>query len=347
MNTTGVVVAQVGTPDAPTPSAVRRYLARFLSDPRVVDYSPLWWQPILRGGILPLRGRRSAALYRRIWTDEGSPLLVHSQRQCAALAARLGEGYRVALGMAYAGPSFEAAVGGLVASGIERIVVLPMFPQYSSTTTASIYDGVNEAATGRAGLVQNGLRRFVPTIQYVPPFFEHPSYISAVAACIRRATAARPESPDRIVLTFHGLPRRYIETGDPYLSHCEATVERLAAEMGWRAEDYTVCFQSRFGPEAWLAPATADVLARLPSQGVKRPLVVAPGFTTDCLETLDELGNEGRHQFAAGGGDPEAYSLCPCLNDLEEWVDAMARLVREADRPANGGDAARRSQAEM
>lgn len=327
MRPAGVLIGQVGTPDAPTPAAVRRYLARFLSDRRVVDYSPWWWQPVLRAGILPIRGRRSAALYRRIWTKDGSPLLVQSRRQCAALAAALGDGYRVRLGMAYAGPSFTAAVDELIAEGVERIVVLPMFPQYSSSTTASIYDAVNTATTGRAGWMSDGLRRFVPTLQYTPPFFDQPDYISALAVRIRRVTETASEPHDKVVLTFHGLPERYIATGDPYRSQCETTVALLAERMGWRPEDYIVCFQSRFGPETWLWPGTADVLERLASRGVRRPLVVAPGFTTDCLETLDELGNEGRRQFAEGGGDPDAYTLCPCLNDLPEWIDCLKRLI--------------------
>jgi ferrochelatase len=332
LSPTGVLVAQVGTPDEPTPPAVRRYLARFLADRRVVDYAPWWWLPILRGGILPIRGRRSAALYRRIWTKEGSPLLVESRRQCAALAAALGDGYRVALGMAYAGPSFDAAVDQLIAEGAERIVVLPMFPQYSSTTTASIYDGVNAAATGRAGTFTNRQRRFVPSLHYTPPFFDHPGYIGALAVRIRRAIEAAPEAPDKIVLTFHGLPERYVATGDPYQSHCDQTTALLAERMGWQPSDYIVSYQSRFGPETWLEPATAEVLERLASQGVRRPLVVAPGFTTDCLETLDELGNEGRRQFAEGGGDPGAYTLCPCLNDLPEWIDCMIDLIKGVER---------------
>lgn len=339
MSPTGVLVAQVGTPDAPTPSAVRRYLARFLADRRVVDYPPWLWKPILRGAILPVRGRRSAALYQRIWTDEGSPLIVLSRRQCAALAASLGDGYRVALGMAYAGPSFTSAVDELLAAGVERIIVLPMFPQYSSSTTASIYDGVNAAATGTAGLATNGLRRFVPALSYVAPFFAHPDYISAMAARIRRAVETAAEPHDKIVVTYHGLPKRYIATGDPYRSHCETTTALLAARMGWRADDYIVSYQSRFGPETWLEPATADVLEHLASRGVRRPLVVTPGFTTDCLETLDELGNEGRRQFADGGGDPDTYALCPCLNDLPEWIACMARLI--ADTEGKAGESAK------
>lgn len=313
----GVLLGQVGTPDAPTPQAVRRYLARFLSDRRVVDYPAWLWQPLLRGVILPLRARRSARLYQRIWTDQGSPLLVESEKQRARLAAKLGAGYRVALGMAYAGPTFAAAIDELVSAGVSEIRVLPMFPQYSSATTASVYDAVCGAALAR---------RDVPTLRFIPPYFTHPTYIAALAARLQSAIAAGPE-PDRIVVTFHGLPERYVTDGDPYRAHCDATITALAAAMGWREADYLVAFQSRFGPETWLGPATADVLRGLHAQGVRRPLVVAPGFTTDCLETLDELGNEGRHEFAEGGGDPSAYRLCACLNDEPLWIEAMAELV--------------------
>ena len=321
---TGVLLAQVGTPDAPTPRAVRRYLANFLSDRRIVDYPAWLWQPILRGFILPFRSKRSARLYARIWTAAGSPLLVESEKQRLKLQAALGDGYRVVLGMAYAGPSFERAIDDLIAAGASKVIVIPMFPQYSSATTASVYDAVFAAATDRGGRA----RILVPALDCVPPYFEHPGYLAALAARIRDSIAL--SSPDHFVITFHGLPERYVTSGDPYRSHCDRTVELLVAEMGWRAGDYTVSFQSRFGPEKWLGPSTSEVLEGLHARGIRRPLIVAPGFTTDCLETLDELGNEGRHEFAKGGGDPAAYFLCPCLNDHELWIQAMAGLAVSA-----------------
>jgi protoporphyrin/coproporphyrin ferrochelatase len=322
----GVVLGQVGTPDAPTPAAVRRYLARFLSDRRVVDYPPILWQPLLRGVILPLRARRSARLYQRIWTPEGSPLLTISVRQKTQLQAALGSAYQVELAMAYAGPSPEAAFEAFARARIERVVVLPMFPQYSSTTSASIYDAVQAAANPGAASGQ----RFVPALTFIPPCFERDDYISALCACLRTTIAAMTSPPDHVVITFHGLPKRYVETGDPYRDHCGATVRALEAAMQWKPRDYTVCFQSRFGPEQWLGPDTASTLTGLHARGIHRPLVFAPGFTTDCLETLDELGHEGRAQFAAGGGRAEDYTLCPCLNDSAEWIDCMARLIRSA-----------------
>lgn len=320
----GVLLAQVGTPDAPTPRSVRRYLGRFLSDRRVVDYPAWLWQPLLRGVILPLRSRRSARLYRRIWTDQGSPLLVESQKQQMRVQAALGGDYRVVLGMAYAGPSFSAAIDDLISAGIDRVIVLPMFPQYSSATTASVYDAVFDAAANR----HRRARVLVPALSFVAPYYVDPGYISAVAR--RVSDAAARANPDHYVITFHGLPERYVTNGDPYRAHCAATTAALVNAMGWRDADFSVSFQSRFGPEKWLEPSTSDVLKSLYGRGVRRPLVIAPGFTTDCLETLDELGNEGREEFADGGGDPSLYALCPCLNDLDGWIETMATLVRGA-----------------
>lgn len=325
--TVGVLLGQVGTPDAPTRRAVARYLARFLSDRRVIDYPSWLWQPLLRGLILPLRSGRSARLYQRIWTPRGSPLLVESEKQRQRLQDRLGAGYRVVLGMAYAGPSFERAVDDLLAAGISEVIVVPMFPQYSSATTASVYDAAFAAATDRAGAA----RRLVPHLRCVPPYFEDPGYIGALVKSIKDAIAAGPP-PDHIVLSFHGLPERYVNGGDPYRQHCDRTVTALVAALRWQPSDYTVAFQSRFGPEKWLGPGTAAVLTGLSARGVRRPLVVTPGFTTDCLETLDELGNEGRAEFASGGGDASAYRLCPCLNDQPEWIDALSRLITAPGR---------------
>ena len=328
--TVGVLLGQVGTPEAPTPRAVRAYLSRFLSDRRIIDYPAWLWQPLLRGVILPFRARRSARLYQRIWTPEGSPLLVESERQRAALQVALGAGYRVVLGMAYAGPTFEKAIDDLLADGIDDVIVLPMFPQYSSATTASVYDAVFAATSDRAGKA----RRLVPGLRCVQPYYDHPAYISALRTRITNTIAAG-EPPDHVVLSFHGLPERYVNDGDPYRDQCQRTVEALATAMQWQSSDYTVAYQSRFGPEKWVGPSTADILTGLHARGITRPLVVAPGFTTDCLETLDELGNEGRDEFVAGGGDPARYRVCPCLNDHPEWIQAMVRLVTAPERQEN------------
>lgn len=325
---TGVLVAQLGTPDAPTARAVRPYLRQFLSDRRVIDYHPLIWQPILRGAILRTRPARSARLYARIWTEEGSPLLVYSNAQAEGLQQRLGDGYRMIVGMTYGNPSIGDAIRTLEAEGIDRIIVLPMFPQYSSTTTASIYDAVYQAAAGR-GPFFNRHKRFIPTLRFIEPYYDHPDYIEAMKQHLEAEISALDHVPDKFVITYHGIPDRYVQTGDPYRRQCEQTTQLLADAMGWRDDQWLISFQSRFGPENWLEPYTEDVLKGLAAQGVKRPLVFSPGFVTDCLETLDELGSEGRDQFEEGGGEGEYYRLAPCLNANPQWLDAMARLVRD------------------
>jgi protoporphyrin/coproporphyrin ferrochelatase len=321
----GVLVAQLGTPDAPTPKALRPYLKQFLSDPRVIDYSPLIWQPILQGIILRTRPKRSARLYQRIWLEEGSPLLVYSQQQVAGLQERLGKNYRVVLGMSYGSPSVQSAVQALEAEGITQILVLPMYPQYSSTTTASVYDAAYLAAAGKRA----DRKRFVPALRFIEPYYKNPSYISAVAGRVRKARDQWGKAPDRYLFSFHGIPARYIRTGDPYRAQCEETAALLAQELELEAGQWSVSFQSRFGPENWLAPYTEKVLTNFSKEGVNSVLVTCPGFVTDCLETLDELGNEGCHQFVSGGGAPENYRLVPCLNDDPHWLDTMTELVQQ------------------
>jgi protoporphyrin/coproporphyrin ferrochelatase len=323
----GVVVAQLGTPDAPTPQALRPYLKQFLSDRRVIDYHPFIWQPILRAIILRTRPKRSARLYQRIWLPEGSPLLVYTRQQAAGLQARLGDDFRVVIGMTYGNPSIHSAFATLEAEGIDRIIVLPMFPQFSSTTTASIYDAVYQAAAGKTALLAHDHKRFVPTLRFVPPYYDHPRYIDAMCQHLRQTIAVLPAPPDKYVISFHGIPARYIQTGDPYRQQCEHTAQLLAQAMGWHAENWMLCFQSRFGPEAWLEPYTEDTLTKLHAQGVARPLVFSPGFVTDCLETLDELGNEGRDQFETGGGHGEHYHLAACMNACPAWLDALADIT--------------------
>ncbi len=326
---TGVLVAQLGTPDAPTAKALRPYLRQFLSDRRVIDYPPLLWQPLLRAIILRLRPRRSARLYQRIWQDEGSPLMIHSLDQISALEARLGEDFRVLLGMTYGKPSIASAIRQMESEGIDRILVLPMFPQFSSTTTACIYDAVYRAAAGALPFWSSKLKRYIPALRFVAPYYDHPTYIYAMESHLKREIASLPGVPDKFVISFHGIPDRYVKTGDPYREQCEITAQLLAAKMRWREEQWILCFQSRFGPEQWLQPYTEDTLRELPGRGVKRPFVFAPGFVTDCLETLDELGNEGCEQFEEGGGNPDCYHLAPCLNAGPEFMDALAEIVRE------------------
>jgi ferrochelatase len=324
----GVLVAQLGTPDAPTAKALRPYLAQFLSDMRVIDYNPLYWQPILRLIILRTRPQRSARLYARIWMDEGSPLLHYSNAQVEGLQARLGDNYRVILGMRYGNPSITDAIRTLECEGINRILVFSMFPQYSSTTTASIYDAVYTAAAGRRCPLFHERKRFIPTLRFIEPYYDHPGYIQALKLRVEETVKAWGTTPDKYVLTFHGIPDRYVRTGDPYRAQSEYTAQRLADALHLSPDQWTISFQSRFGPEEWLQPYTEKTLEGLHQQGVERVLVFSPGFTADCLETLDELGNEGRDQFVEGGGKAENFRLAPCLNDHPFWLDTMADIVR-------------------
>ena len=323
----GVLVAQLGTPQAPTARALRPYLRQFLSDPRVIDLHPLRWYPILYLFVLTRRPARSAALYANIWTDEGSPLMVHSQAQTRGLQERLGTAYRVVLGMRYGEPSIARAVQSLEREGVERILVFPMYPQFSCATTGSIYDAVNRAALGRRCPWFFDRKRQMPALRFVPPYADHPAYINALKQSVAAAVARLRWTPDRYLITFHGIPRRYVDEGDPYRRHCEETARQLAVALGLADDEWVSGFQSRFGKEPWLEPYTEEVLERLGGQGVRRLVAICPGFTADCLETLDEIGREGAEQFSSGGG--QQFHLVPCLNDHPAWLDAMAAIARQ------------------
>lgn len=320
----GIILGQIGTPEQPTVQAVKTYLKRFLSDRRVIDYPSWLWQPLLQGIILRIRPQKSAALYNQIWMEEGSPLMVYSLRQQQELQARLGTGYQVELGLSYTPLDAESAIRRLEEAGIERILLLPLFPQYSSTTTASFYEAATQAAMGRGKMT----KRFVPELRLAGPFYDQPEYIKALSRNLRAQIEALSKEPDHFVLSFHGIPERYVRTGDPYERQCRESAERLASVMGWPSGKWQISFQSRFGRERWIGPSTADVLRQLSKQGVKRPFVCAPGFVTDGLETLHELGIEGREQFAQGGGNPGEYGTAFCLNDDAGWLDFLASYAK-------------------
>jgi ferrochelatase len=317
----GILVAQLGTPAAPTASAVRRYLAQFLSDPRVVDLNPLLWRPILHGIILRRRPAQSAALYRNVWTAEGSPLLTFTKAQAggieAALATRDGAAeFRAEVAMRYGEPSTASAIERLAAWGAERILLVPMYPQYAAPTTGSTYDEVFRELPKR---------RFVPALRVVPPYFDHPAYIGALAESVRETLAPLDEPPEKILVSFHGIPQRYADLGDPYPQQCEATARALADAMGWRDDAWILTYQSRFGREPWLQPYTDETLMRLGREGVRRVAALSPGFTADCLETIDEIGNLGLEQFQSTGG--ESLVRVPCLNDRARWIAALAEIA--------------------
>ncbi len=326
----GVILGQIGTPEQPTASAVRAYLRPFLSDRRVIDYPPWLWQPLLQGIILRVRPKKSAALYKEIWTEEGSPLMVYSLRQQQGLQKRLGARYQVELGLAYTRLDPANGIKSLEQAGISKIVLLPLFPQYSSTTTASFYEAAMRAAlgegNGRAG--SGAAKRYIPELRLAGAFYNDPAYREALRHNLTEQIQRLPHKPDQYVLSFHGVPERYIKTGDPYEKQCRESAEELAEAMGWAPDEWRISFQSRFGKEPWIGPSTAEVLGELSAQGVKRPFVCAPGFVTDCLETLHELGIEGREQFAEGGGDPLDYSFASCLNDDSAWLDFLAEYSK-------------------
>jgi ferrochelatase len=314
----GVLLLQLGSPEAATAPALRRYLAEFLADRRVIDLSPLVWRPILHGIVLRTRPRKSAALYRSVWTDDGSPLAVTTRAQAASLEQRLGDAVgtriRVAVAMRYGRPSIASALAELLASGADRILAFPMYPQYAGATTGSSLQRLFEESAGR---------RVVPNLRVVPPYFDDGGYINALAAVARDACPDLREF-DRVLFSFHGLPRRYAEAGDPYPAHCHETARLLTCALGLKSERAGVVFQSRFGREPWLEPYT-DVTLRELGQTARRVAVMCPGFTADCLETLEEIAIRGREQFLEGGGS--SFTAVPCLNDHPAWLDGMSSIA--------------------
>jgi len=309
----GILLINLGTPDAPEPAAIRSYLREFLSDRRVVEIPALLWQPILRGIILPLRPRKSALAYRQIWTGEGSPLAVITARQSRALADAFGENVVVDHAMRYGRPKIGERLDALIASGCDRILLAPLYPQYSSATTAT---GVDAAFAHLARL------RRQPAIRTLPPYFDSTAYIDALATSVADSLAALPFTPDALVASFHGMPQRTVRLGDPYYHHCLETARLLAERLG---RELTITFQSRFGRAKWIEPATDQVLAALPGEGSKRVAIFAPGFAADCLETLEELAIRGREQFMDAGGSDFAY--LPCLNDSGPGLSMLRSLI--------------------
>ncbi len=314
----GVLLIQLGTPDAPTVRSVRRYLREFLGDPRVIEAPRLIWWFVLNFRVLPFRSFSSAAKYARIWHPEtGSPLLHYTRRQAILLQETLGDQYLVRFGMRYGNPPISLAVTELTAAGADRIVVLALYPQYSATTTASAYDALFR------DLQQ---RRVVPSIRLVPPFYADPLYIDAVAQRVRETLRQAGSMPEKFIFSYHGIPLSYVRKGDPYPEHVQTTSRLLAEALRLRDDDWLIAYQSRFGRAVWLQPYLEELLAELAREGIRRVLVVQPGFTTDCLETIDEVGYEAAQWFRQHGGTE--LIRCPCLNDHPSWIKALATLVR-------------------
>ena len=311
----GVLLANLGSPEAPTRAAVRRFLAEFLGDPMVVDSNRLVWWLVRNLFVLPFRGRSSARLYRSIWTEEGSPLIVISRRLRDRVADELAGDAVVELAMRYGQPSIERGLRRLVDAGCRHALVLSMFPQTSKATTGTVEREANRAWQ------QLGVRG---ELSFVQPYFAHRAYVTSLASGIRAQLERGPV--DHVVLSFHGVPVRHIEQGDPYRDHCEATAAALAAELALAPGAWTLAYQSRFGGEAWLEPNTVDVVTELARHG-SRVLIACPGFPTDCLETLEEIDQRLRADFEAAGG--AELRVVPCLNDDAEWVRGVASLARE------------------
>ncbi|WP_016746431.1 ferrochelatase [Rhizorhabdus wittichii] len=320
----GVLIVNLGTPDAPTPGAVRRYLGEFLSDRRVVEIPPIAWQPILRGIILNVRPRKSAHAYAQVWSEEGSPLAAITARQAAALQTRFGGRATVDHAMRYGKPAIGDRIAALQAAGCDRILIAPLYPQYCAATTAT----ANDAAFAALAKM-----RWQPAIRTLPPYFDHPAYIDALAASVRDGLAAFHGEPDAILASFHGMPARTLDLGDPYHCHCRKTARLLGEALG---RELHVSFQSRFGRARWLEPSTEAMLDRLAGEGVRRLAVIAPGFSADCLETLEELAIRGRDRFLAAGG--ESFAYLPCLNDGAPGMAMLETLIGDEmkgwiDRP--------------
>lgn len=325
----GVVLGQVGTPLSLETREVRRYLKEFLSDDRIIDVPRARWFPILYGFVLPFRPRMVAKHFGEIWTSEGSPLLTISLAQRDGIQERLGDDFQVELGMAYSQPGLSDAIHKLEQSGIRKIIVLPMFPQYANSTTASIYDATMLTALGRSGRKRLPQKKFAPSLRFIHPFYDDPAYLQVLGGSIRRQLADIPHEHDRIILSFHGLPKRFVDEGDPYIDQCRTTGELLAKELNWDSDAVEVAFQSRFGRTEWVKPYLQPRLENLHADGVTAPVVISPGFTTDCLETLHELAIGGRELFEQGGGDPLKYRTLSCLNDEPAWLDYAADLIRK------------------
>ncbi len=321
-STVGVLLVNLGTPTAPTAKAVRTYLAEFLSDPRVIDYPRWLWLPLLYGVILTVRPRRSAAAYASIWTPQGSPLMVNSRALADAVAGDCeNANIRVELAMRYGQPSVASAIERLTAEGVRRILILPLYPQYSATSTATVFDAVHQAA---------GKLRHVPEFRTVADYYAVPEYIEALAASVHDYWRLHGRA-EKLLLSFHGIPQRYVRSGDPYAEQCMETASLLRDRLGLDEKSLVVSFQSRVGREAWLEPYTDATFASLGKQGVRRLQVLCPGFAVDCLETLEEIAMRGEEQFIAAGGEKVDY--IPALNARADHVTLMRSLI---DRHTRG-----------
>ncbi|EKO4254069.1 TPA: ferrochelatase [Vibrio parahaemolyticus] len=313
-NKQGVLLVNLGTPDEPTAPAVKRFLSQFLHDHRVVDMTRWLWCPILHGVILPIRSPKVAKLYESVWMEEGSPLMVYSKRQAKKLAQHLD--MPVELGMTYGSPSLQSGFEALIAQGVEEVIVLPLYPQYSGTTTAAVSDGITKAFKQLP---------VMPAFSFIRDYHDHPMYIEALAHSVRQYWEEHGKG-DYLLCSYHGIPKRYADNGDIYPQHCEATTRLLGETLGLSSDQIGMSYQSRFGREEWLQPYTDKTLETITSKGVKKIDIMTPAFSSDCLETLEEIAGENKEIFMEAGG--EQFHYIPCLNDDDMHIDMMAELVR-------------------
>ena len=317
----GVLISNLGTPNAPTKKALRAYLSQFLSDPRVVELPRLVWTVILHLVILRIRPRRSAKAYAKVWTEEGSPLAVHTQAQCQALTVKLqekwGDNIVVDWAMRYGQPSIDSTLQSMMDNGVQKLLVLPLYPQYSCSTTASTFDAIAEDFRKR---------RWLPELRFVTSYHDNPHYIDALAESIRDHWANHGQQ-QKLLFSFHGVPQRYLTNGDPYHCYCLITARRVAEKLGLADDDYLACFQSRFGREPWLQPYTDHMLKSLAADGVKSVAVICPGFSADCLETIEEVDEENRRYFLESGG--ETFHYIPCLNSHKTHIHALSEICQQ------------------
>jgi ferrochelatase len=316
----GVLLLNLGTPDGTDYWAMRRYLGEFLSDRRVIETSPLIWQPILQGIVLSTRPQKSGENYKRIWDNEAgdSPLRVITRRQVSKLQERLGSDVVVEYGMRYGNPSTKAGIEALLSAGCRKILLAPLYPQYSATTTATANDKAFEALKSI---------RWQPAVRTLPAYCDEPVYVEALAQSISDGVAKLDFTPDVILMSYHGMPVEYLEKGDPYHCQCFKTTRLVREHLGWAPEKLKVTFQSRFGPTKWLQPYTDETLMALPKEGIKRVAVVAPAFSVDCIETLEEIAITGREEFEHAGG--EQYAYIPCLNDSDLGMHMLETIIRK------------------
>lgn len=317
----GVLITNLGTPEAPTKQALKPYLKQFLSDPRVVEVPKLIWWCILNGIILNFRPKRSAAAYATVWVDEGSPLLVHTKNQAKGLASRFadrwGDDVIVEYAMRYGQPSVENAVDSLLNQGARKIVVLPLYPQYCASTTGSTFDALANDFTKR---------RWLPELRFINQYHDHKPYVECLADTIKAHWQTHGRT-DKLVFSYHGIPKRYLINGDPYHCQCYKTTRLVAQELGLNENEYMTTFQSRFGREEWLQPYTDETFKGLPAQGVKSLQVICPGFSSDCLETIEEIGEENREYFMENGG--QRYEYIACLNASEAHLNMLFALLEQ------------------